>query len=495
MMITLDRADRRPLYQQVYEQFRDQIVDGTYAVGVRLPPIRRLADDLGISRNTVEAAYLQLSQEGYISSRTGSGFVVEALDLMPKSASDNLQEASQSFVQRLGQTSLWFNNAGTAGSDASSERGQERKQEVTIEYDFTYGNLQNGSFPSQLWRKLTNEVLLGRDAYRLSTYTDSLGEKGLREQIAHMLHIHSGVNCHPAQVVVQAGTQAGLYNLLTLFDPLRDSIAMEEPGYDGARTVFENARFRIFPVPVWEGDDAFIEGLYNSHAQLAYVTPSNQFPTGKILQQRARQRLLKWASTEDAYIIEDDYCREFRYTARPLPSLQSLDRYERVIYMGTFSKALSPALRMSYLVLPPDLLFHWHKLFANHYPEVPWLSQAVLQSYMEQGHWDRHLRRSQARNKRKYRLLVGALNKYMGDRIDIVENGSGLHLLIGVLDGRGQTALIEAARQVGVGVYGTNRYWMRPDHPFRSHVLVGFSAIAEDRIEAGIERLALAWFG
>jgi GntR family transcriptional regulator/MocR family aminotransferase len=487
-MITLDYETHKPLYQQIYEQYRDQIMDGTYSAGSKLPPIRRLADDLEISRNTVEAAYLQLSQEGYVSSRTGSGFVVEKLDLLTEVTDASLEEASDMFKKRLRQTDLWVSE-----SDEEGARGR-RAEEPEIVYDFTYGNLSDGSFPSQLWRKLTNDELFGADANKASAYTNNLGEKKLREQIARTIRVQSGVNCHPAQVVVQAGTQASLANLLTLFDPLRDVIAMEEPGYDGVRSVFENARFRMFPIPVYEGNDAFISALYNSHASLAYVTPSNQFPTGTVLQLSARQRLLKWASSQNAYIIEDDYCREFRYTTRPLSSLRSLDRDDRVIYMGTFSKALSPALRINYLVLPPDLLFRWNKLFENYYPEVPWLSQAVLASYIEKGYWTKRLRKSLAQNKRKYQLLKSTLQASMGSRIEIMENGSGLHLLVGVLDGRHQNELIYAARHAGVKVYGTNRYWMNDKHPMENFVLVGFSAIAEDKIEAGIQKLAQAWF-
>jgi GntR family transcriptional regulator/MocR family aminotransferase len=487
-MITLDHAANKPLYQQIYEQIRDHIMNGTYRVGTKLPPIRRLADDLEVSRNTIETAYLQLSQEGYVTSRTGSGFIVEALDLITENAHIRQKEISHAFVKRLAQTSLWKDEDETNGANTNGTQS-------SATYDFTYGNLQDGSFPAQLWRRLSNEILSSCNACRASVYADRLGEPGLREQIAHTIHATSGVNCHPAQVVMQAGTQASLYNLLTLFDPLRDVIAMEEPGYDGARSVFENARFRLYPIPVCEGHERFIESLHNSHARLVYVTPSNQFPTGKVLQMSARQRLLRWASAENAYVIEDDYCREFRYTTRPLPSLQSLDRDERVIYMGTFSKALSPALRMSYLVLPPNLLFQWNKLFENHYPEVPWLSQAVLQSYMEKGYWSKHLRKAQAQNKRKYQTLVGALQKHLGNRVDIMENGSGLHLLVGVLDGRHQGELIESANQQGVRVYETNRYWMSAEHPMKNYVLIGFSAIAEKRIEAGIERLACAWFG
>ncbi|MDR1713801.1 MAG: PLP-dependent aminotransferase family protein [Coriobacteriales bacterium] len=509
-MITLSQYERTPLYQQIYNQIRDHIISGAFAAGSKLPPIRKLAEDLEISRNTVEAAYLQLSQEGYVSSRTGSGFVVEQLDLSYDLSGANLQEASDTFAQRLAQTSLWpgQNEAGAANSDsrnytgpnnAESEdgfaaTGEEPGNLPPVLFDFTYGNLQAGAFPAQLWKRLTNEILSTTDAWKASAYTDPLGERKLREQITMQLHVTSGVNCHPAQVVLQPGTQASLQNLLMLFDPLRDVIGMEEPGYDGVRAVFENNRFRLFPLPVYRGHDAFVDSLYASHARLCYVTPSNQFPTGAVLPLGVRQRLLKWASEENAYIIEDDYCREFRYTVRPLPSLQSLDRNSRVIYMGTFSKALSPALRMNYLVLPPDLLFEWHKRFEKYYPQVPWLNQAVLAEYIDGGYWDRQLRKTQATNKRKYHLLISALHKYMGDRIVILENGSGLHLLVGAADERHQNTLIAQARAAGVVVYGTNRYWMSEQHPMENFVLVGFSAIDEKRIEQGIRTLAAAWF-
>jgi GntR family transcriptional regulator/MocR family aminotransferase len=497
-MITIDLNSRIPKYQQIYEQFRDQILDGTYQARTKLPPIRTLADELGISRNTVEAAYMRLSQEGYVTSRTGSGFLVEEPSPDNEKTPPHHEEAVNSFYRRLDQTNIW---GGTKDAEIDNDKAngnpksEEASDDTQIEFDFTYGNLQKGSFPSQLWRRLTNEILSESDITNASIYTNNLGEKNLREHIAQMIRINSGVNCHPSQIILQAGTQSGLGNLLMLFDPLRDVVGLEEPGYDGARSVFENARFRLFPLPIYQDSDSFIDALYTSHAKLVYVTPSNQFPTGKVLQLQTRQRLLKWATTENAYILEDDYCREFRYTTRPLPSLQSMDRHNRVVYMGTLSKSLSPALRLSYLVLPPDLLFEWHKLFGNYYAEVPWLSQAVLTSYIEKGYWNKHLRKNQALNKRKHGILISALNKHMAGRIDIMESSSGLHVLLGVLDGRHQNDLIQSAQAAGVKVYGTNRYWMSAHHPMENYVLVGFSAISESKIEAGIAQLAEAWFG
>jgi GntR family transcriptional regulator/MocR family aminotransferase len=209
---------------------------------------------------------------------------------------------------------------------------------------------------------------------------------------------------------------------------------------------------------------------------------------------KTRQKLLKWASYSDAYIIEDDYCREFRYTSRPLPSLQSLDLNERVIYIGTFSKAFSPAIRLNYIVLPPALFFKWLDRFKGYHSETPWLTQAILEKFFAEGHWDAFLRRTQTRNKRKYEYLIAALKRFMGDKVDIREFGSGLHLLVGVKDGRDQHTLIDAAAKYGVRVYETDKYWIRKRHPMGNYVLIGFSSISRDMITPGIRRLSEAWF-
>jgi GntR family transcriptional regulator/MocR family aminotransferase len=510
-MIAIDHGSSTPLYRQIYEQIRSLIMDGSYPAGSKLPPIRKLGEELTISRNTVEAAYLQLSSEGYVNSRTGSGFTVETLDLRPELPVARVSESSENFKTRLAQTGLWdepetgfskkLSRSSTAivgdikGSGDDSLALVSTSSIPEISYDFTYGNLEGLSFPAQIWRRLATEVLLGSEADQASVYNDGLGERELRVQIANYLKINAGVHCHPAQIVIQAGTQSSLQNLLTLFDPLRDVIAMEEPGYSGVRAVFENNRFRLFPVPVYQGGGAFIDALYNSHSRLAYCTPSNQFPTGKILSLSARQQLLKWASEQNAFIIEDDYCREYRYNTGPLPSLQSLDHGDRVIYMGTFSKSLSPALRINYLVLPPELLFEWNRHFENYYSAVPWLSQAVLAKYMQEGFWEKRLRKMQAINKHKYLALKGSLEHYMDKKVDIFENGSGLHLLVGDRQRRHQNELIELAAKQGVKVYGTQQYWMSERHPMENFVLIGFSAIAKNDIAPGIAALDRAWYG
>ena len=388
-MISLDQNSRDPLYLQIYDSMRRDITE-------KLMPIRKLAESLDVSRNTVENAYAQLLAEGYVTSRSGSGYVVCDVEFSPLSeasveedraaAAREAKRAASSAA--VGRVSPSLSNQGLGGRNAAERTTAHSTKFVSpspsegrtphtpvIEFDFTYGDRPRGSFPEVAWRKLTSDALFSVDS-KVNAYGDGLGEIELRAEIARHIHATRGVNCEPEQVVLQAGTQAALGNLLDLFDPMRDGVAIENPGYDGAMAVFRNRGFRITPLPVCPDiteaqQDAFASSLYASGAKLAFCTPSNQFPLGMTMPLSMRVRLIKWAAERDGYILEDDYCREFRYTERPIPSLQSLDTRNRVIYMGTFSKVLSPALRMSYLVLPPQLLDRWREKFARHYCPVP----------------------------------------------------------------------------------------------------------------------------
>ncbi len=488
-MITLNQRSKTPLYEQLYEQFRDGILEGVYPTASRLPSIRALAESLHCSRNTVEAAYRLLAQEGFIESRPGSGFVVMPLPLEPRFEDVRV-------VGDVGRT------RDVGGSDSvnfavqSFADAKRRCPLVQPRYDFTYGNLEPGTFPSLEWKALTDDILLSIDATKADAYTDSAGEEALRREIARILSQSRNVKAHPEQIIIQGGTQASLQNLLGLFDPQNDVVGMEDPGYDGARSVFERSHFTVCPLPTYPYDfERYFSDIEQSSARLVYLTPSNQFPLGYVLPKEARYRLIEWAAKNDAYLIEDDYCSEFNYRERPLAAMQSLDNEGRVIYMGTFSKSLSPALRMNYLVLPPALLATWREVYWNSYPAVAWLGQEALARYLADDRRARQLRRLHVRCRRKYELLTGALRKTMGNRVEIIEGGAGLHLLVNVLDGRSQGELIARARAAGVRVYETDRYWMAEDHPLKSCVLMGFSAIALDEIEAGVEALARAWFG
>lgn len=463
----LDASSSTSLYQQIYAHFSTGIEDGSYPQGGKLPSIRSLAEELQCSHNTVEAAYKLLAQEGYVRSKPGSGYIIQDV----------------SFLQ-----------IGPSKQKKAKVNARRAKTSRTTRYDFTYGNLQTGTFPALTWRNITNDVLMSVDAEAIDAYGDALGEMSLRSEIAWRLLMIRGITCRPEQVVVQCGTQPSLQNLLLLFNPSVDRIAMEEPGYDAVREVMTHSGFPVVQCRVMSGEEAFLDDLEKGAPKLVYVTPSSQFPTTRILNMEGRTKLIEWAQRTDAYILEDDYCREFRYTERALPPLHTMAP-DRVIYMGTFSKSVSPSLRVNYLVLPEALLVRWKEVFANAYPSVPWITQTVLARFISEGHRDRHLRKLQNRNKRKHAILVEALRTQMGHRVEVLENGTGLHVLVNVLDGRSQEELIGAARRYGVLVYDTNRYWSNPDNELNGCVLVGFSAIPEEDIEAGVAALAKAWFG
>lgn len=475
-MILVDKTADTPLYRQLFDSCRNEITSGRIEAGSKLPALRTLANDLGISRNTVESAYRQLVIEGYISSRPGGGYIVEKLDLDDMSLAESCDIAMATHFP-------------TIECLDSSSTGSE-----TTRYDFTYGNLQDDAFPADIWRKLTAEALFGEEAACANRYGNPFGDPLLRREIAAQLASKRGVRCSPEQVVILPGTQAALMRLLTLFDSRRDVVAMENPGFDGARIVFERQGFSTVPLSVDDQSGWNLDSLARSKARLVFVTPSSQFPTGKIMTLPVRQKLLNWAIEHDAFIIEDDYCREFRYGAQPLPALQSLDRHGRVIYMGTVSKALTPALRINYFVLPPLLLAAWRDTFEGFRCEVSWLSQIVLRLFMQQGYWNRMLKRVQTKYKRKHAALTAAVKKHLGDNVSVVESNAGLHILIETNDGRSAAELVETARDAGVSVYSTSRYWADDCDAAQRFVLVGFSSIEKEDIEPGIKALAHAWF-
>ncbi|MCL2826883.1 MAG: PLP-dependent aminotransferase family protein [Eggerthellaceae bacterium] len=470
--------DTQAIYLQIYESFKCDILEGAYTYGQRLPSIRKLASDLDVARNTVESAYRQLMQEGFVSSRPGSGYWVEQLSTHEGAVSTSAHESVSAF-----------------GSHERQLIAGTHKPPAPCLYDFSFDNLEEDAFPFDTWRRLTADALYSVEAQGACCYHDNQGDYLLRLNIANHLRKSRGVRCFPEQVVIQAGTQAALLNLMQLFDPSKDTVAMEEPGFEGARIVFEQCGFDVIPCPVHQGFSAYLRFLSTSDTKLCFSTPSNQFPTGAVMPKHARLQLLEWAQAHDAYILEDDCCREFSYKPRPVPSLQSLDTNHRVIYLGTFSKSLSPALRVSYLVLPPELLDRWKQHFRLYHSAVPWLSQVVLRRFIAEGHWEKLLRRAHTRNKRKYEALVAAIGAFMKGKVELWESGTGLHVLVRVRDGRSEQQLVGLAREAGVGVYETSRYWMGADPLRGQHILIGFSSIREEDIAPGIQALAQAWFG
>ncbi len=380
-MIIIDNTSKDPLYIQIYKQIREGIITKQLAEGDKLPSTRQLSKTLQVSRNTVDAAYLQLSSEGYIKSKKCSGFIIEKFD------SDLLVNFKPH----------------SAPKNTIDQKKIEKRTDDCL-YDFQYGKMSPTDFPVKLWRKLTNQSL-NTAIEQLSSYNEPKGEIGLRIEIMKYLNQYRGIRCNPEQIIICSGTQPCLNLLCQLFKNDFNHLAMEDPGYDGARYVFENLGYQVIPIDV-KTDGIDITQLARTFAKLLYITPSHQFPMGCVTSIQKRLKLLDWAVKNEGIIIEDDYDSELRYSGRPIPSLQCNDFNERVVYIGTFSKSLSPALRMSYMVLPKRLLNQYNTVFTEYESSVPWLNQKTLELFMREGHWENHLRKICLSNKKKHDLLV-----------------------------------------------------------------------------------------
>lgn len=477
LQVTLEAESSTPLYKQIYDQIRNAIISGALSEGDRLTSIRNLAHELGVSHTTIEQAYLQLATEGFVSNIPRSGYRVCRIDAEFMALDRNVDASAIAQARNARNHDAFF---------AENESGGR------VRYNFSYANLQPDSFPANTWRKLMNEVLYQTHCPEMARYGNTNETNAINRVLAKNAACTRDVHCLPEQVIIQAGTDSALTTILQLFDRDTDVIGMEEPGY---ATMHETARrlgFRMVPLPSDQGTEAFLAALRKHRPSIVFTTPSHQFPTGKLLSLNARTRLLKWAEENNSYIIEDDSCNEFRYSTRPIPSLQSLDAYGRVIYLCNVSKVLSPALRIAYMVLPPTLLSRYWDVFNYAHQTVSWLEQEVLARFIEAGHWDAHVRKTARGNHRRHDELIDCLERQFGGMIDIAGKDTGMHLYLTVHNGMSQAELLSSAYAVGVQVYGTSRMWFSQPAP-ENKIIMGFSAIADEDIAPGVAALASAW--
>lgn len=475
--INIDRESNAPAYRQIYQQIAEQIREGSLRAGILLPHIRTLSQELGIARNTVEAAYKQLALEGYATGHRGKGYIVEDLDI--SSLSRPNKEDGLEPLKDVPPTNPGRNPLGDS---------------LSCKYDFSYGNRCPDDFPMQLWRTHAEKVMTEDYAELATSYMDPMGLPALRREIASYLGRTRNVVCDPRQIALLPGTQTTIQRICMLFSPEDRVAAMEEPGYDSTTKAIMGCGWELKAIPTHKNVKAYLNQVEKSGARLLYCTPSNQFPLGYILPIAARLELIGWAKRTNSIIIEDDYCCEYRYDgSSPTPSLQSLDP-DHVIYMGTLSKVLTPAIRLSYIVLPPRLLPIWEQVHGHFRCPVGSMSQAILQSLMASSDWDTYVHSTTNRFHRKHATLMDAIRSELGDRVDLVGESAGLHLLVGDSLKRSQGELIELARRNDVRVYETHRYWSGRPHPMDNYVLLGFSAIPEEDIAPGIKALADAWY-
>lgn len=462
-MFVLDSKNLKPLYVQLYQQIKNKILVGNLKHGTKLPSSRRLSEDLQIGRNTVEMAYQQLASEGYLISKPRSGYYIGELDisLVP-------------LIQKL-----------EPGKIENEELSQKN-----FNYDFQYGTLKPNNQLISKWQMLTNYCLR---EYRnqLSDYLFVTGELGLRKEIMKYLHDYRGVKCSLDQIIIGSGTSYSISLICQLLLKENPSIAIEEPGFIWAYKTFQNYNFSIHPIKL----DDFglrVEQLKTIDANTVYVTPSHQFPTGKIMPIARRLELVDWAVKQNGLIIEDDYSCHLRYNTKPIPALQSLCP-NQVIYLGSFSKFLFPSVRVSYLVLPKHLATRFHEMFNSLPSIVPFITQKTLELFMIDGNWDSYLRKTTRQYKKKHDVLIESLKKEFGDNILISGVGAGLHILIQVKWHMKVEELIFRAAQVGVNILHPYKLWFGKGDETYGTILLGFGGIESEDIPNAIQLLRQAW--
>jgi GntR family transcriptional regulator/MocR family aminotransferase len=476
------REGSGPLYRRVYQELKSAIQAGRLRPGARLPSSRGLADDLGISRNTVLLAYEQLGAEGYVTTQGRS--VTLVANTVP---SRSVQFASAALGDEEPRLSC---AARHLTRDPAVPPSASYATRPGIRYDFRYGLPAVREFPRETWRRLLAARARGntRDAYG---YASPAGYAPLRHVLSDYLRRARGLFCEADQIVIVNGSQQGFDLAARVLLDRGDGAIVEEPHYPGSRIALESAGARIVRIAVDQDglDTSRLPGA-DAGVRLACVSPCHQFPSGVVMSLERRLALLDWAARANAWIVEDDYIGEMRYEGHPLEALQSLDQHGRVIYAGTFSKTLFPALRLAYLVLPHALVrpFQAMKWVSDRFAEV--LTQQALTDFIASGQFERHLRRSTARNAARRSTLIKSLQQLCGDRIEISGRDAGVHLQVwlnGVAPGE-VGAIIERAAQAGVGLYSTLPYYART--PKRAGLLFGYAALTEAEIRAGIRKLA-----
>jgi len=482
--VLTSRSRSEPLHAQLYRALRAAILRGELAPGARLPSTRALAADEGLARNTVLRAYDQLLGEGYVVGRRGSATRVATE--IPDDVAEIARAAARP-RQRRPATSPRLSRWGARLPDAPPSWAAGER---ALPYDFRYGRPSFGDFPHATWARLLARRARAATVRDLD-YGEPAGLPALRAAIAAYLARARAVDCRPEQVVVVHGAQQGLDLVArVLIDP-GDRVLIEEPHYSGARRVLQAAGARLVAVPVdREGFDVARAGRAQARARLAYVTPSHQFPTGVVMTLPRRLALLAWAERAGAWVVEDDYDSEFRYGGRPVESLQGLDRAGRVIYVGTFSKVMFPALRLGYLVLPPGLVGPCITAKALADVGGAGVEQRALADFLAGGHFERHLRRTRARNRDRRAALLAAVARHLGDRVEVAGANAGLHLLLwlrGVAAAEAPRIVVRAARR-GVGVYPPHPFYL--GQPPRAGLVLGYASLDEEAIREGVRRLA-----
>jgi GntR family transcriptional regulator/MocR family aminotransferase len=471
-------ASGTPLYRWLYEELRSAILERRMAPGARLPATRDLAGEYKLARATVVEAFEQLKSEGYVEGKVGAGTYVS--QVLPD---ELLQVARRGSGRRAEPRPV--------GWSSYARRLQLfRATKPRITRAFRANQAALDAFPTTLWAQVASRRLR-RASRQLLAGGEALGYLPLRQAVAEYLHTSRGVHCAADQVLIISGVQEALERTAHLLLDPGDRVWVEEPGYPGAAVVFRAVGAKVCPVPVdEEGLDLNVGQRRWGRAKLAYVTPAHQFPLGVSMSLRRRLASLEWARRSHTLIFEDDYDSEYRYSGRPLPALQGLDRAGVVIFAGSFNEVLFPALRLGYLVVPPAMVDRFAAAQSISMRHAPLLDQAVLCDFITQGHFARHIRRMRELYAERLAFLLQSSRARLAGLLEIPTVEAGLQTVGWLAPGiQAERAAAEAAR-VEVEVIPLSRYCSR--RVLRQGLLLGFAAVDIRELGRGVEQLARA---
>ncbi|WHY02524.1 PLP-dependent aminotransferase family protein [Neobacillus sp. DY30] len=458
LMFELNKNITKPLYEQLYTGIKTAIMCKQLEVGTKLPSKKKLADFLNISQTTIEVAYAQLIAEGFIVSKPRIGFFVEDINELPYIETEQ------------------------------AELPVEEAEEKSFRFDFHPGKIDTDSFPFSQWRRYAKD-LYDLPSKNLLQVGEPQGEYTLRTEIAKYLYQSRGIVCKPKQIVIGSGTEQLLPMILRLLKS-DSKFALENPGYSAIpRTQLQN---KAIPIPVDE-DGLIVDELEKTNANVVYITPSHQFPTGAVLTATRRTQLLHWAvKAENRYIIEDDYDSEFRYTGKPIPALQGMDQNNKVIYLSTFTKSLMPSLRVAYFVLPSTLLKKYKETFSYYSATVPRFDQHIVARFMRDGYFSKHLNRMRKIYRKKLDKLTHTFKTYYPEVI-ITGDQAGMHVLISLPLAISEEKLKKIAEENSIAIYPVTDYLLKPIEYKYPTFLLGFGGIPLEKMEEGIHQLMQCW--
>lgn len=450
----LDPGSSEPIYRQLYWRFREAIANGVLGPGERVPAARALAKELGLARGTIDAAYSLLTSEGYLQARGQAGTIVTPdIPIQPTAAIRTLDSSPS-----------------------------VRHQPETLPFQMGLPALD--AFPKKVWAQIGARCVRSTRAQDMAN-PSAHGLQSLRTAIATYLQVSRGIACSPAQIFITAGYRDTLSLIAHALLKAGDRVLIEDPGYPPTRQLLEHLHIQTVALPVdHDGLQLPAQGSDALQAQAAVVTPAHQSPLCVSLSLPRRLELLGWASRQQAWIIEDDYDGEYRYVSRPLPALKSLDRDGRVLYSGTFSKVLFPGLRLAYAVVPQEQVERFQQASQTFRSSCPELTQAIVATFMTEGHFARHIQRMRKLYSERRAFTVAGLNKVLGNRVHIDANPGGMHLILRLGNQMTDWELVERMRQDGLFAEALSEWSLLGEKP--SGLLLGFANITS---QASAEQL------